>query len=667
MVMTTKYALDLGKFISDLPIDISNYLTHLESPTGCGKSTFFIEELSKTVKIVFLCAVNVQVAQIAADYIDNPNVQCITKETSVDRLSGQVIVCVYDKLAAIQGQLTNPNDYVLVIDEAHKIYQAAGYRQVALSVIVDAITSKTFKQVVTVSATFIPDIFPVEFDEQIIISRQVQRQSAVDVIFHDNTKQMEESLIQIRPSEGMVAIVRINDKKQIKLTKCCFELQGLRVLEVHSGNQQSPEVIALLTSSTVTDYDIVLTTSLLDEAINIKNENIESTHAFHRLHIDELKQFIGRCRNSVPQVELHLLNSELERRNIDMSVERANIDATCMASLTFALALGKKTSNYTRIVKQVNATAKEACGFEPLRYDYLSSQLPCIDNVAVLAKLYEVAMQKQYVNDESLHQALLLSECFSDVNIYQPNTPLDKETQSVITKAGEIQAEAKASAVEQCLTELNCPDGNVSHLTISDIGNLVENHQQSGEVGEIATSWNALCFILPTEQALDVVVKNREILVWEFHSAVTKRIDYQPFFNKIKADITRDGQVALIGSDAINKYFIDALSMYAKGNPDFKEFIGKLSGSKIQVLKNNKFKLSNRFLYPFIRGFTDHEERRTGGVQCFIIKGIGLFGYDYKIRQLMTASPKKPKRLFPNAKKPTGHAAVSIDGDELPF
>ena len=196
---------------------------------------------------------------------------------------------------------------------------------------------------------------------------------------------------------------------------------------------------------------------------------------------------------------------------------------------------------------------------------------------------------------------------------------------------------------------------------------LVENHEQSGEVGEVASSWNALCLILPTEQALDVVMKNREVTVWEFHSAVTKRIDYQPFFNKIKADITRDGQVALIGSDAINKYFIDALSTYAKKNPDFKDFIGKLSGSKIQVLKNNKFKLSNRFLYTFIRGFTDHEEKRSGGVQCFIIKDIGLFGYDYKIRQLMAASPKRPKRLFPRPKKPTGHGRFSTEGDKLPF
>lgn len=659
MVLTTKFALDSGKFISDLPIDISHYLTHVEAPTGSGKSTLFIEEWSKTVKIVFLCAVNVQVAQVAADNIDNPNVQCITKDTSVERLSGQVIVCVYDKLAAVQEQLNNPNDYVLVIDEAHKIYQAAGYRQTALSVIVDAITSKTFKQVVTVSATFIPDIFPVEFDEQIIISRQVKEKSAVDVIFHNKKQQMEEALIQTRPSEGMVAIVRINDKKQIKLAKCCFELQGLRVLEVHSGNQQSPEVMALLSSSTVTDYDIVLTTSLLDEAINIKNENIESVHAFHRLHVDELKQFIGRCRNSVPHVELHLLNGELERRNIDMTLERAEIDATCAASLAFALALGKKTTNYTRIVKQVNATAKESCGFEPLRYDYLSNQPPCIDNVAVLAKLYEVAMQAQYVNDDSLNQALLLSECFSDVKFYQPDTPSDKVTQAVIAQASVIQAEAKASAIEQCLIELDCPNGNVSHLTISDIGHLVECHQQSGEVGEIATSWNALCLILPTEQALDVVVKNREMAVWEFHSAVTKRIDYQPFFNKIKADITRDGQVALIGSDAINKYFIDALSTYAKENSDFKDFIGKLSGSKIQVLKNNKFKLSNRFLYTFIRNFTDFEERRSGGIQCFIIKGIGLFGYDYKIRQLMSSSPKMPKRMVPEINK--------SDDDELPF
>jgi hypothetical protein len=656
-----------NEFITDLDIEITHYLTHLGAPTGRGKSTYIIEELSKLHKILFLCAVNLQVEQIGKDYQDDPRVQCITNANPCNRLSGQVVVAVYDKLAMLLERFDNIDDYVLVVDEAHKIYQAAPYRQSAVAAIVDAITNNTFKQVVTVSATFIPEIFPATFNEQILISHQPAEKPAVDVVFHNKKELMKESLLQICPTEGKVAIVRINNKEEIKLAKTSFKLQSLRVLEVHSENQRSPEVVDLLQSSKITNYDIVLTTSLLDEAINIKNENIESVHVFHRLHTDELKQFIGRCRKSIPNVELHLLNSELERRDIDLSVERANIEAESEISLKYAQMLGKKTGGYTQIVKRINTTTKEFCGFEPLKYDYRTDQAPSINEVTKLAKLYEVATQSQYTNDDSLRQALLLSDCFSEVNIHDGAAKSDPEIAALLAQATEILAEEKATAIQECLVELDCSDGDVSELTINNIADLAKSHEQSGTMGEIASRWKSLCLILPTQQALDVIEKGREKDVWEFNKAVTKRIDYQPFFNKIKAATSGGNQLSLIGKDNINTFFSHALSEYAKEDPNFKDYIRKLRSSKLQVLKNNKFKLSNRFLYTFIRDFTDHEEKRTGGIQCFIIKGIGLFGYDYKIRQLMISSPKRPKRLFPRPKKPTGQTIALIDDDELPM
>ncbi len=82
--------------------------------------------------------------------------------------------------------------------------------------------------------------------------------------------------------------------------------------------------------------------------------------------------------------------------------------------------------------------------------------------------------------------------------------------------------------------------------------------------------------------------------------------------------------------------------MTAKKNSQFKDFIRHLKTSGISVERNNKFKLCNKFLFKFIRNFTEHKEKRSGGVQSFAITGIGPFGYDYNINSLRS-SKKKPR------------------------
>ena len=660
MPLLTEPELAENQFISDLNLEITQPLTHLQAPTGRGKSTFIIEEFAKTNKVILACPVKVQVAQIASDFKDNEQVQCFTGDETTNALYGDVIVCVYDKLAAILEQNTYLKNYVLVVDEAHKIYQAAGYREQALSVVLDAIIDKTFKQVITISATFQPEIFPLEFDEQILISHAPTEKPDVDVLYYKNYQLLEEALIQISPSEGKVAMVRINNKEQIRHAKICFEQQDLRVLEIHSEIQKSDDVVQLLETSEVIDYDIVLTTSLLDEAINIKNDNIESVHAFRKLPVDELKQFIGRCRRSTPQVYLHLLQSDLSYKQVDVDHERRKVEALSQASLEYALLLSDGKNSFSRAVRDVNATTEHHHNFKPLHYDYLTGEPPKINKIAILAKLYNISMEAQYVNDASLTVALMRGECFGDIALFDSESVVsDEESNAIINQATSMQVQARNTAIDQCLSEIGCSSDDLSNLTVDAVKGLSEQYEQSGLMGDISKSWSSLCLILPVEQALDAICHDREKDIWAFQKAVTKRLDTRPYFEALRADIARDGKVELIGADAINEYFLVALRTAAKKQEGFKKFIRKLNITGLEVQENNKFKLSSRYLYAFIRDFTEHVEKRSGGVQTFTITLIGLFGYNYKIRELMTSSPKRPKRRFPLPKK--------SDGDELPM
>jgi len=246
MTIITNHHLTENQYLSDLKINTKHQLTHLEAPTGRGKTTFVMDQLAVKSKVIMLCPVNVQVAQIAHDYKDNQKVQCITGNEKTNALSGDIIVCVYDKLQSVMDSINHLSNYILVIDEAHKIYQAAGYRQAALSPILNAITEKKFKQVITVSATFQPEIFPLVFDEQIMITHANNKMPVFQGHFYNKKVFMQEVLFHLTPSAGNVIIIRLNNKKEIQQAKIAFEIRGLKVLDIHSDNQKSDEVANLL-------------------------------------------------------------------------------------------------------------------------------------------------------------------------------------------------------------------------------------------------------------------------------------------------------------------------------------------------------------------------------------------------------------------------------------
>jgi len=585
MTIITNHQLTENQYLSDLDISIKHQLTHLEAPTGRGKTTFIIEQLAKDSKVIMVCPVNVQVAQIASDYQDNPRVQCITGKESSNSLHGDIIICVYDKLESVMDSINHLSNYILVVDEAHKIYQAASYRQAALSTILDAITEKKFKQVVTVSATFQPDIFPLSFDEQIMVTHVKSKQPNFEGVFYNKKAFMQESLWQLSPSEGNILIIRLNNKKEIQQAKVAFEMQGLKVLEVHSDNQKSDEVVNLITASMIVGYDIVLSTSLLDEAINIKNTNIEAVHIFHKLHCDEIKQFMGRTRESSPDVCLHLLNSELNRTTIKLSDERHRIESLSQASLTFCNLLSPNKAGFSRAVSEINATSKHHQGFEPLYYDYKEDLPPRINDIAILAKLYETTMEAQYVSDQSLNVALLLLNCFESTDNFFDSGIKESsdEMEGILAQVNEAQERAKNTAIEQCLTELDCSDDDLSNLTSDAVKELAEKHNKMGIIGDITSSWSSLCLILPVEQALDAIQNDRQTQVWEFHKAASNRLDTRPFFDALKEDLKRDGKVELKGKETIHEYFLVALRQFARKNDGFKDFISKLNISGLEV------------------------------------------------------------------------------------
>lgn len=250
-------------------------------------------------------------------------------------------------------------------------------------------------------------------------------------------------------------------------------------------------------------------------------------------------------------------------------------------------------------------------------------------------------MEEQYKNDESLVKALFSLHCFENIELYDSKIKeTDKSTDTLIDTALDSQNLERQEAIDECIKEVETTMRIFRTDMIPALTKVKERFHQSGMLGDVSSEWLSLCRILSPEDALDAVKHYRTECIWEFFNAIQKRYDTIPFFNKIKEDLKQSGQIKLEGKNAINDYFLQALRDTAKKQAGFKELIRRLNLTSVSVLGNNKFKVTNMFIYKFIRIFTQHKESRTGNIQSFTITSIGPFGYDYQINALRTSTTK---------------------------
>lgn len=163
----------------------------------------------------------------------------------------------------------------------------------------------------------------------------------------------------------------------------------------------------------------------------------------------------------------------------------------------------------------------------------------------------------------------------------------------------------------------------------------------TGIKGDVANEWHRLCFVLSVSDAFDAVKKNRTTEIWAFQKAIEHFIHLKPVFNSLIEDLKENGDVRLVGSEEIVEYFLVALRETAKKQKGFKSLVKKLQINGLEVLGNNKFKVTTRFAFKFIRLFTDGEITRSGNeTRCTITK-VGKYSYTYRIRSLRSSERKK--------------------------
>lgn len=323
---TTKTEITLNKqaYIDLLDIDFDDHSTSLIiAGTGTGKTTAVTEQLSQRYELVIFALPSTTKVQELENEQKNLFKKTAVKsqyyydkyQPEASKLEGfnGVIVCTYDKFCKIDSLIDKARRVktLVVIDECHKMYATGSFRDEALLPMICTLQRNKYQHILYTTATFTPERWPI-LDlpiHHVINLKQPQTDArALEVISLPKGDQYSYIELIIKRIEHLKAqkrqgkiLVRINNKRQCEMLANFLEdIYRLKCLVVHGNSKNEADVQSIFKKQAIPHHvDVVISTSIFDEGINLKNEDgsIDSVFVIGKsAHVEELVQFIGRLR-----------------------------------------------------------------------------------------------------------------------------------------------------------------------------------------------------------------------------------------------------------------------------------------------------------------------------------------------------------------------------------
>ena len=300
--------------------------TLINAPTGTGKTTFVLEQLTKQYTVLMLVPLVAQVNQLRETYKDRYDMLFLSGNehnqsaypTPIKSYQNKHIIATYDMWPTLQKHI-DFQDYLLVIDEVHKLYSAGSYRAEALNPLFRAINNKkVFIKKLLLTATYTPlfgDLVKLTPDNFIAFSSHNAKKRQLTVEYYQEPwsyhwlKAVITRLKQ-RSQPNKIVFVRLNSNTRIEKAISYLQKLGYRPLHISRSTMSTADVKRTIEQEALLNgYDVILTTSIFDEAINLNNNEgeIDSVHIVDAsAHPEELVQFMGRLRKANPPFFLHI-------------------------------------------------------------------------------------------------------------------------------------------------------------------------------------------------------------------------------------------------------------------------------------------------------------------------------------------------------------------------
>jgi superfamily II DNA/RNA helicase len=675
----TSIHLPAGVQLSSMPPTLSAPVTHLEGPTGIGKTTWLLNELTKTQRLVLVVPTRSQLFQLKSQYGQRESLAFVSGDDkgALDSryLSRQDVVCTYDQLFAVRRKLglDEQKRRVLVIDEAHKMYQAGGYRASAIhNLLVNFKANMQWARIVTVSATFSPFLIelaglkPQEWIKVTQEDRPIRQFEAIYYHRKDFALWPDAILAQAkRPHRRGTIIVRVNSRAQIDSLFHTYKLAGLNCQRVHADIQDEQQMKRLLAVQKIdAGIDILLTTSLIDEAINLNNPNetIDSVHIIdNRTHPEEITQFVGRFRHANPRVYLHLRADEVIGycEDFPSTMDADEFEEMLYENLRSEYAVSLNAANGTKdmvsmrrarnvaglrlMVQEMNATHRRFLGFAPLRLEEAAEVGRCkihVNTGSLLAQVYRDEAECSYVLHEFLVRQLQkqMPGCVvtrSDANPAPRSHADDELYRGGAKEAEEEDRQVKITVINELRTLLrNRPVADLAEAAVL----LVKSFGASSLHGKVCQDIADVLAVVPDfDQAVKIIWKDEkdavltayngfsDLIVKNLHSALKEALK-----ERKGEDLKVDGKTAC-------KLVIAAARAAVKQDPSLKQSMTTLRGQKsgLRTKKNNHITVDVRTALTLIRqhawtnrNVDNAEEPRKRGV--ITVSGIYYGNYHFK-------------------------------------
>ena len=298
--------LEIKKYISETDHSIffyhNNYTSLIDSPTGSGKTELIFKRANQVSKIVIAFPYTSQVIQ---QQKINKNFQCLYDDKRYNESESNKIICTYDKLVSLINHDLDLNEYELHLDECHNLYVSSNYRDRVMYYISASIRNRIYKKIFLYSSTYDTKYLNnyLIIDKHFKVERKDKLKDDITCIHVENSKKvtMNEALVYYFQQNVImnekILIYRNNKSENIALGKA-LEDYGYSVVVVDSDSKNEENTIDLLQNQKLSkNTDVLITTSMLTEGINLLNNNITQIH-----YIDKsksaaiIRQFSSRAR-----------------------------------------------------------------------------------------------------------------------------------------------------------------------------------------------------------------------------------------------------------------------------------------------------------------------------------------------------------------------------------
>lgn len=307
---------NLSEYIDEIQsiLNLQGYIL-MTAPTGVGKTYSMIKsfkEISQKEKdrvFVILCPNRVQNEQNGKEYKINVVIGGKKAEQHI-----RVLSCVYEKINEIM-EAYRDKKITLVVDEAHQLIESISYRESAINKI-DEASKKAFNVIhMTATDRKLKEYYTYNYRFKFDFQGNNNNLETLSIIPCEDVEENLFRLLQINKNEHKKSLVFISGSKQNLLhISETLKNKSFKVGTITSTDKSTLLYRNIVEKSSITkEYDVILSTKVLECGTNIKDTNIvpiEVVESPNHFDLDSTEQKFARLRSKNKNGYILIKNQE---------------------------------------------------------------------------------------------------------------------------------------------------------------------------------------------------------------------------------------------------------------------------------------------------------------------------------------------------------------------